>query len=73
MSTQVACLVSYRVKYVKNVRYNVREDWINYTDYKEAVLYRDYSACYGNKQERQCTYNVTLRRVRATIAEMEKQ
>jgi hypothetical protein len=32
-----------------------------------------HSICFYLKQDRQCTYNVTLRRVRVTIVAVEKQ
>jgi hypothetical protein len=73
MSTQVTCFVSYRVKYVENLRYNVRKNQVNYTAYEESVVYRDYSACCnGNEQDRQCMYSETVRHVRATVV-VEKQ
>jgi len=38
--------------------------WVQFTPFSNKT---------GIKQERQCTYNVTLRRVRAAIVAMEKQ
>ena len=47
--------------------------WLaGHVEYKEGMLTTRVIIVWKTKQDRQCTYNVTLRRVRLTIVAVEK-